>query len=178
MNMLRTFQAAFAGMTLILAGTASADPGIDNAKPKTEPQKAMLKVIDHWRDTYNNDVEKMIGDTYAKDATVTFNAARVAGHDQFLRLEKAIKAAAPGRMMRVDRVLFIDDQTAVVEAVILDKARPDFFSPWIALLTIRDGKIVQDRTYLEPHRWPGIEVAAPIVTPGGLGDPTTPPPKY
>lgn len=178
MNTLRTLQAALVGFALLLAGAASADPGIANAKPKTEAQKAMLKVIDHWRDTYNNDVDKMIADTHAKDATVMFNAARVAGHEQFLRLEKAIKAAAPGRMMRVDRVLFVDDQTAVVEAVILDKARPDFFSPWIALLTIRDGKIVQDRTYLEPHRWPGIEVAAPLVTAGGLGDPTAPPPKY
>lgn len=178
MNTTQTLRIAIAGLAFCLAGAVSADPGIDNAKPKTEAQKAMLKVIDHWRDTYNNDVEKMITETYAKDATVTFNAARAAGHDQFMRLEKAIKAAAPGRMMRVDRVLFIDDQTAVVEAVILDKARPDFFSPWIALLTIRDGKIVQDRTYLETHRWPGIEVAAPIVTPGGLGDPAAPPPKY
>ena len=71
--------------------------------------------------------------------------------------------------MRIDRVLFAGDDTAIVEAVVLDSARPDYFSPWCAILTFRNGKIVQDRTYLDPARWPGIEAAKGIPTPGGLG---------
>lgn len=153
---------------LILTTAAFAD-GLKDAKPKTEAQRAMLKVVQRWHDTYNTDVEKMILETYAEDADVMFTGASAHGHEQFLKLEKGIKAAAPGRRMRIDHVQFIGDQKTVVEAVILDEARPDFFSPWCAILTIKGGKIVKDRTYLEPTRWPGIEAATGIVTLGGLG---------
>lgn len=174
----KTLVTTIAGALLLVAGPALADPGIDKAQPKNAKQKAMLKVIDHWRETYNSDPDKMILDTYAQDATVTFTGASVAGHDQFLALERAIKKAAPGRAMRIDRVLFIDDRTAVVEATELDSARPEFYSPWCALLSFKDGKIVQDRTYLEPNRWPGIEATTGLAKIGGLGAPDTPPPKY
>jgi hypothetical protein len=51
----------------------------------------------------------------------------------------------------------------------LDDDDPSYFSPFCAILVVRDGKIVLDHTYLEPQRWPGIEAAADHVTPGGLG---------
>jgi ketosteroid isomerase-like protein len=146
-------------------------PGFAAAQPQTDAQRAMLQVVQRWHDTYNTDVEKMILETYAKEADVFFTGASAHGHDQFMTLEKAIKAKVPGRHMRIDHLYFIGDDRAVVEAVILDSARPDFYSPWCAILEIRDGKIVTDRTYLEPTRWPGIEVAEGLVTPGGLGAP-------
>lgn len=167
-------KALVAGLASLVIGYGSgvhADPGIDNAKPQNDKQRAMLKVVDRWRDTYNNEVEKMILETYDKDASVNFTGGSVQGQEQFMRLEKAIVAAAPGRRMRIDHVHFIGDDTTVVEAVILDTARPDYFSPWCALLSFRNGKIVQDRTYLEANRWPGIEAVGGIVTPGGLGAP-------
>jgi hypothetical protein len=142
-------------------------PGI--AQPKTAKQEQMLEVIERWEETYNTDVEKMIKETYAPDANVVFTGASAKGHEQFLKLEKAIVGAAPGRKMRIDRILFSGDDIAIVEAVELDTARPDFFSPWCAILTFRDRKIVQDHTYLEPERWPGIGAAKGIPTPGGLG---------
>ncbi len=155
------------------ATCALADAGIDNAKPKTARQKAILKAIEHWRVTYNSDVETFIKETYAADADVVFTGASAHGQEQFMKLEKAIIAGAPGRKMRVDRVEFIGDDTALVEAVNLDSARPDFFTPWCAILKFnKENKIVLDRTYLHPERWPGIEGAKDLVTlTGSLGAP-------
>jgi len=141
------------------------------AGPQTEQQKKNLALVERWRDLYNNaeDGGQFVLDCYAPEAKVLFTGASATGHEQFARLERAIKTAAPGRSMRVDRIRFIGDDVAVVEAVVLDAAQPGFFSPWIALLTIRDGKIIEDRTYLDPAHWPGIAAAAGIPTPGGLG---------
>lgn len=169
---MRIGQALAAGLIVFIVSfgaTVLAAPPAINSTPQNAQQRAMLKVIEHWQDTYNNDVEKMILDCYAPDADVYFTGASAHGHAQFIRLEKAIVGAAPGRRMRIDRVLFAGDDTAIVEAVVLDSARPDYFSPWCAILTFRDGKIVHDRTYLDPARWPGIEAVKGIPTPGGLG---------
>lgn len=142
------------------------------ATPQTDQQKKNLELIRHWEDTYNNaPVEKFITETYAPDANVVFTGASVHGYEQFIRLEKAIKEAAPGRTMRIDRLLFFGDTDVIIEAVVLDSAQPNYFSPWAAILTIRDGKIIQDHTFLEPARWPGIAATTGIATLGGLGAP-------
>lgn len=146
-------------------------PGFAQAKPETKAQHAMLKVVQRWHDTYNTDVAKMIAETYAPDADVYFTGASVKGHEAFTKLESAIKTAAPGRYMRIDHLYFSGNDRAIVEAVILDTAKPDFYSPWMAILQIKDGKITHDRTYLEPARWPGIEATKGLVTLGGLGAP-------
>lgn len=175
MSHTRTFAAAILGCLLLgFAAQVLASPGLKNAAPRTDAQRAMLKVVQRWHDTYNGEVEKMILETYAENADVYFTGASAHGREQFMKLEKTIKAAAPGRSMRIDQIYFIGDERTVVEAVILDSARPDFFSPWCAILEIRDGRIVRDHTYLEPNRWPGIEAVAGIPTPGGLGAPKKP----
>lgn len=163
------FLAAFAVLFSMLQPLAAEEIG----NPQTPQQEKNLALIQQWRDSYNNSADggQFVKDCYAPDATVLFTGASVSGHEQFMRLERAIKTAAPGRSMRIDRIRFLGDDVVVVEAVVLDSAQPDFFSPWIALLTIHDGKIVEDRTYLDPAHWPGITAAAGIPTPGGLGAP-------
>lgn len=145
-------------------------PTRSTAAPQSDAQRAMLEVVQRWHDLYNSDdVEGFVLKNYAKDANVWFTGASAHGHDQFLSVEAGVKKGAPGRYMRIDHLHFLDDERVIVEAVVLDRARPDFYSPWIAILTIQDGKIVNDRTYLDPSRWPGIEQALDVVTPGGLG---------
>lgn len=137
---------------------------------RNDAQRAMLDVIQRWHDLYNSDdVDAFVLQTYAKDANVWFTGASAHGHDQFLSVERGVKRGCPGRHMRIDHIHFLDDQRAVVEAVVLDHARPDFSSPWIAILTIENGKVVNDRTYLDPANWPGIDQVVDLVTPGGLG---------
>lgn len=143
----------------------------DLAWAKTDSERKLLALVKHWEDTYNGRVERMVDECYAPDADVFFTGGEAHGHEQFRRLENAIVAAAPGRKMRVDRVLFAGDDTVVVEAVVLNAADPSYFSPFCAILTVRGGKIVRDHTYLDPTRWPGIEKAKEHVTPGGLGKP-------
>jgi ketosteroid isomerase-like protein len=147
------------------------EPAVSSFKadPRNAAQRKMLDLVSHWQKTYNSKVENMILDCYAKDAHVCFTGGEASGHEQFMRIEKAVVSGCPGRYMRVDRVLFSGDATVVVEAVVLDHARPDYHSSFCAILTVRDGRIVQDHTYLDPSNWPGIEGAVQYVTPGGLG---------
>ncbi|MGH8597217.1 MAG: nuclear transport factor 2 family protein, partial [Gammaproteobacteria bacterium] len=166
----RTVMQNLARTAFAMIGTIAWAQAAEIATPQTDQQRQNLEVVRHWEATYNEGpADVFIKESYAQDADVYFTGASAHGHQQFIKLETAILAAAPGRKMRIDRILFSGDDIVIVEAVILDTARPEFFSPWVALLTIRDGKIVQDRTYLEPVRWPGIEAAAGIPTPGGLG---------
>lgn len=141
-----------------------------NPTPANDAQREMLAAVQRWHDQYNSDdVDAFVLENYAKDASVWFTGASAHGHDQFLSVERGVKRGAPGRYMRIEHLHFLDDQRIVVEAVVLDKARPEFFSPWIAILTIQDGKVVNDRTYLDPANWPGIDQVIDVVTPGGLG---------
>ncbi|MGQ0619272.1 MAG: nuclear transport factor 2 family protein [Panacagrimonas sp.] len=141
------------------------------AQARNEHKRKLLDVVRRYEHTYNTDVEKLVLEVYAHDVHLYMTGGEIHGKDQFLAVEKAILAAAPKRRMRVDRALICGPETVVIEAVILDDARPDFFSPFCVIFTIRDGKIVEDRSYLDPSQWPGIAAAAPLASPGGLGKP-------
>ena len=171
MKPIRLIAAAFVLGSLALSPQVFAD-GLKRAAAKTEGQRAMLKAVQRWHDLYNgDDVDQFVLETYAKDANVWFTGASAHGHEQFLKVERGVKKGAPGRYMRIDHIHFLGDDRTIVEAVVLDRARPDYYSPWIAILTIKDGRIVNDRTYLDPTRWPGIDQVKDVVTPGGLGSP-------
>lgn len=140
------------------------------ADPKTDAQRALLKLVERWQETYNTGaVDRMVAECYAPDALVQFTGGETRSGEQHLQLEQAILRGCPGRYMRIDRVQFCGDDTAIVEAVMLDKARPDFWTPFCVIHVVRDGKVVEDRIYLEGHIWPGMETGAHLVTPGGVG---------
>jgi ketosteroid isomerase-like protein len=64
--------------------------------------------------------------------------------------------AAPKRRMRVDRTHVVGN-VVVVEAVLIDPDKgPGWQTPFCAVLTFRDGKIITDRTYLDFTKWPGL----------------------
>ena len=139
--------------------------------PANEAQRRLLELVLHWEHTYNTDVDRLVHDCYAPNAHLCFNMAETRGHAQLLEVCRGVFGACPTRRFRLDRVQFIGDDTAVVEAVVLDLAQPDFYSPFCSLLTVHHGRIVRDRTYLEPTRWPGLAGAVGKVSPGGLGSP-------
>ena len=138
---------------------------------RSDHEQQLLDVVRAYEHTYNTDVEKLVLEVYAHDVDLYMTGGEIHGKDQFLAVEKAILEAAPRRRMRVNRALICGPETVLIEAVILDDARPDFFSPFCAIFTIRDGRIVEDRSYLDPSQWPGIAAAAPFASPGGLGAP-------
>lgn len=138
---------------------------------RSEHERKLLDVVRRYEHTYNTDVEKLVLDVYSHDVHLYMTGGEIHGKDQFLAVEKAILAAAPRRRMRVDKTYVCGEETVIIEAVILDDARPAFFSPLCVIFTIRDGRIVEDRSYLDPSQWPGIAAAAPLASPGGLGAP-------
>lgn len=142
---------------------------LQSDKPRTDAQQQLMHLVGHWESSYNSDVDRLVHECYATDAHLSFNSAEVRGHEQLLRVCRGVFGACPTRRMRVDRVLLHGDDLAIVEAVVLDLARPDFHSPFCSLLRVRAGRIVEDRTYLESTRWPGLEGAVAHVSPGGLG---------
>ena len=137
--------------------------------PRNPAQRDLLQLVHRWEHHYNSDVDKLVSECYAPDARLCFNSAEVNGHEQLLRVCRGVYAACPTRRMRVDQVRYCGDDTAIVEAVVLDLAQPAFFSPFCSILKVAAGRIVLDRTYLEPTRWPGLEGAVAHVSPGGLG---------
>lgn len=148
---------------------ASTPDSIYGWQPRDAHERSLLEVVKRYEHTYNYDVEKLVLDVYAHDVDLYMTGGKIHGKDPFLAVELAILKAAPQRRMRIDRAPICNEETVVIEAEILDDARPAFFSPLCLVYTIRNGKIVRDHSYVDPSAWPGIAAAAPLATPGGLG---------
>ncbi len=114
-------------------------------------------LVDRWRDTYNDDVARMVGDCYAPGCVVyPMGLAAIEGQDMLLRVERAVLKKAPRRRMRVERRHVCGD-VVCVEAVLLDPDQgADWSLPFVAVLSTVDGRIVTDRTYADWQRWPGL----------------------
>jgi len=118
---------------------------------------ALLALVDTWRDTYNNDVSRMVRDCYAPDCRVYPMGLRVLeGQAGLQRAEDAVLKQAPRRRMRVER-RHVSGNVVCVEAVLLDPDRGESWElPFVAVLTIEHGRIAIDRTYADWSRWPGL----------------------
>lgn len=114
-------------------------------------------LVARWRDCYNEDVARMVDECYAPDCTVhPMGLATIDGRAALHRVERAVLASAPQRRMRIERCHASGD-VACVEATLLDPDRgADWTLPFVAVLTVRDGLIVNDRTYADWRRWPGL----------------------
>jgi ketosteroid isomerase-like protein len=116
-----------------------------------------LEIAKHWAETYNNDVERMVSECYAENCSAAsmLSGAKIQGHSPFLKLERRVLKAAPRRKIRLDHIHATGD-VVVVEATLFDPDQGDAWqSPFCAVLTFKDGKIIEDRTYLDETRWPG-----------------------
>jgi ketosteroid isomerase-like protein len=120
-----------------------------------------LEAVRRWADLYNEDVARMVEESYADEFEVDVRGQFVMHRrETFQRAEAAVVAAAPRRRARIERMIAAGD-TVIVEAVLVDPDRgEDWQSPWCALLRLRDGKIVSDHTYLDAARWPGFRAPA------------------
>lgn len=116
-----------------------------------------LKVAQRYVDLYNTDPERFVRECYHDDYQVgAMGVGWFDGVEKFIELEKAVLAAAPSRIMKVDRMHATDD-AVVVEATIVDESRgADWSIPMCAVLDIRGDKIAIDRTYADYTDWPGF----------------------
>jgi limonene-1,2-epoxide hydrolase len=124
----------------------------------TAEEQRNLKVAARYEELYNTDVERFVRECYTPDCEAyAMGGGTIRGHEQFVRVEKAVLRAAPTRRMRVDHT-HAAGNVVTVEAVLLNPDRgPDWQLPFCAVLTCRDGKIVTDRTYADFAQWPGLE---------------------
>ena len=125
----------------------------------SESEKRNLEVVKLWAETYNNDVDRMVNECYAENCKVSsmFGGAIIEGRPRFLKLEQRVVKVAPRRNIRLERTHAVGN-VVVVEAVLFDPDQGDEWqSPFCAILTFKDGRIVEDRTYLDDTRWPGFQ---------------------
>jgi len=116
-----------------------------------------LEAVRRWVELYNDDVHRMVDESYAETFEVDVCGQFVMRRrETFHRAEQAVLEAAPRRRARVERMIACGD-TVVVEASLVDPDQePQWQLPWCAVLRLRDGKIVSDHTYLDSARWPGF----------------------
>jgi ketosteroid isomerase-like protein len=116
-----------------------------------------LEVVKHWAEMYNHDVERFVQECYSEDCSAAsmLGGSKIEGQSPFLKLERRVLKAAPRRQIRLGHTHAAGD-VVVVEATLLDPDQGDAWqSPFCAVLTFKDGKIVEDRTYLDETHWPG-----------------------
>jgi ketosteroid isomerase-like protein len=124
-----------------------------------ELEKRNLEVVKHWAETYNHDVERFVPECYAENCSAAsmLGGAKIEGRSRFLKLERRVLKVAPRRRIRLDHTHAVGD-VVVVEATLFDPDQGDEWqSPFCAVLTFKDGLIVEDRTYLDDIRWPGMQ---------------------
>jgi ketosteroid isomerase-like protein len=124
-----------------------------------ELERRNLEVVKHWAETYNHDVERFVPECYAENCSAAsmLGGAKIEGRSRFLKLERRVLKVAPRRRIRLDHTHAVGD-VVVVEATLFDPDQGDEWqSPFCAVLTFKDGLIVEDRTYLDDTRWPGMQ---------------------
>ena len=124
-----------------------------------ELEKRNLEVVKRWAETYNHDVERFVPECYAENCSAAsmLSGAKIEGRSRFLKLERRVLKVAPRRKIRLEHTHAAGD-VVVVEATLFDPDKGDEWqSPFCAVLTFKDGKIVEDRTYLDETRWPGMQ---------------------
>ena len=122
-----------------------------------ESEERNLEVVKRWAEMYNHDVERFVRECYAENCSAAsmLGGSKIEGHSPFLKLEQRVLKAAPRRNIRLQHT-HAAGNVVVVEATLFDPDQGDEWkSPFCAVLTFKDGKIIEDRTYLDETRWPG-----------------------
>lgn len=123
----------------------------------TENKDRNLAAAHRYIDLYNNDIERFVPDCYTDDCEVyAMGGGVIEGPTKFLEVERNVLRAAPRRRMRLDHLHLAGD-VVTVEVTLLDPdAGADWELPFVAVLTMREGKIAIDRSYADWSRWPGL----------------------
>jgi ketosteroid isomerase-like protein len=127
----------------------------------TDNERRNIETAKRYIELYNNDIERFVPECYTPDCTIyAMGAGVVEGPEQFLQVERAVLDAAPKRCMRLEHMHASGD-VVTNEVTLLDPdAGDDWAIPFVAVLTMRDGKIAIDRTYADYTNWPGLAAFA------------------
>ena len=113
-------------------------------------------LVERWIDLFNRDVFRMVDECYAEDAEIEIAGAGMKGREALRMTEADVLKAAPDRRAEIETVLVQGDQVAVEGVMLGAEAATGrrFAVPFAAFLTVRNGRIVRDRTYFDRMAWP------------------------
>lgn len=140
---------------------AAAEYGATIVSVFTDEEVRNLRTAVRWGELYNCDATQMVKECYAPDCRVEVKGAfTYHGHGTFVGLEKAIHQAAPQRHGGAERLIAVGN-IVVCQGILTDRGRGEgWSSPFCVVLTLEDGKIVLDQTYMDITQWP-----SPLMTP-------------
>jgi ketosteroid isomerase-like protein len=131
------------------------------AQPQhTDEERRNLQVVERWTELYNTDVAQMVRECYAPDCIVEVKGGiSWQGHEVFLAVEAGVERVAPGRRGELLHAIAAGDRV-VVQAILTDPGQgPDWKAPYCVVLTMRDGLIVHDESYLDLRVWPSPKLS-------------------
>lgn len=125
-------------------------------------------VGEKWIELYNGQDMKKFVEIYGPDGTVTLfdgfanpgTEPSITDHTFFARHELHMLNATPGRRLNVRRMIPTED-VVIIEADYIDVNDPTFRLPICSLLTVEDGYVKSDHTYLHRADLPGATVSLP-----------------
>ncbi|SEP38383.1 nuclear transport factor 2 family protein [Amycolatopsis saalfeldensis] len=108
--------------------------------------KHNLALVREWERLYNTDRNLLFDTLYAAECRVVYNGvSEFDGREALREYQAQVDEHAPRRKLAVERVHAAGDIVVVETVVRLDPAAAALGA--CVVLTIRDGKIVEDRTY-------------------------------
>ena len=127
----------------------------------TEEEIRNLEAVERWGDLYNNDVHAMVTECYDPDFVVEIKGIMTyRGYDTFHALETGALEVAPNRRAESERIIPIGDKVLVQGNLFDADKGPDWRTPFCTILTLTDGKIVRDETYMDLTSWPAPRLTA------------------
>jgi len=124
-----------------------------------------LKAVERWGDLYNNDVHTMVTECYHPDFVVEIKGIMTyRGYETFHALEAGTLEVAPNRRAESERIIPLGDQVLIQGNLADPDKGPDWRTPFCTILTLRDGLIIRDETYMDLTSWP-----APRLSPEQVG---------
>jgi ketosteroid isomerase-like protein len=127
-------------------------------------EKDNRRTIETWLQHYNaGRLHELIVDCYAPSFVLRImGGPTLTRYEEFLAFEQSVVAVAPRRRLVLDHVHACGDRVLVLEAVLFDPDRgPEWRLPWCTVMTFENGRIIEDRNYLDFGHWPAHQAFTP-----------------
>lgn len=118
-----------------------------------------LDIVQQWMTLYNTDVHRMIEESYADTFRVVCpGLLEITDKKNFHEIEQHVLDAAPDRKFRIEDSITTGNKV-IVECVLFGTDPHDghtWHTPWCAILTLDNGQVVEDHSYIDATNWPGV----------------------
>ncbi len=131
----------------------------------TTNQQDIVNTAHRLIELYNTDVHRMIDEVYATVDVVCPGALEIHDRDTFHAIEQIALDAAPDRKAHIVRTIAAVDHVILEGTVTyIDKATSEHKETfWCGIFTFQHGRVISDRTYLNPAEWPGGQQMADYI---------------